>query len=95
MQYTKLGAANLKISRLCLGTMNFGIRTDEAEAFRVMDAALDAGINLFDTGNNYGKFIGKEGITETIIGRWLAQGGRPSGAGHPYYKSLRGYEKSL
>lgn len=75
MQYTKLGATNLKISRLCLGTMNFGIRTDEAESFCVMDAALEAGINLFDTGNNYGKFIGKEGITETIIGRWLAQGG--------------------
>ena len=59
MQYTKLGATNLKISRLCLGTMNFGIRTDEAESFCVMDAALEAGINLFDTGNKYGKLIGK------------------------------------
>ena len=74
MQYTSLGRTGLKVSRLCLGTMNFGPETSEAEAFRIMDAALDAGINFFDTANVYG---GKEhrGRTEEIIGRWFAQGG--------------------
>lgn len=74
MQYTQLGRTGLKVSRLCLGTMNFGPETSEADAFRIMDAALDAGINFFDTANVYG---GKEhrGRTEEIIGRWLAQGG--------------------
>ena len=64
----------LNVSRLCLGTMNFGAATDEKEAFRIMDAALDAGINFFDTANNYGFMVGKVGITEEIIGRWFAQG---------------------
>lgn len=75
MEYTNLGNTHLKVSRLCLGTMNFGVKTEEQEAFRIMDKALEAGINIFDTGNNYGKFIGKEGITEEIIGKWFAQGG--------------------
>ena len=74
MQYTYLGKTGMKVSRLCLGTMNFGPRTEEKEAFRIMDAALDAGINFFDTANVYG---GEEhrGWTEEIIGRWFAQGG--------------------
>lgn len=46
MQYTKLGKSGMKVSRLCLGTMNFGPITDEKEAFRIMDAALDAGVNF-------------------------------------------------
>lgn len=74
MEYTKLGCTGLNVSRLCLGTMNFGAATDEKEAFRIMDAALDAGINFFDTANNYGFMVGKVGITEEIIGRWFAQG---------------------
>ena len=74
MQYTRLGRSGLKVSRLCLGTMNFGPITDEKEAFRIMDAALDAGINFFDTANHYGR-SGHSGETEEIIGRWFSQGG--------------------
>ncbi|MEC0368710.1 aldo/keto reductase [Paenibacillus chibensis] len=74
MQYTYLGKSGLKVSRLCLGTMNFGPATDEQEAFRIMDAALDAGVQFFDTANIYG-WGQNSGLTETIIGRWFAQGG--------------------
>jgi aryl-alcohol dehydrogenase-like predicted oxidoreductase len=74
MQYTNLGRTGLKVSRLCLGTMNFGVDTGEKEAFRIMDAALDAGINFFDTANVYGG-PGNRGRTEEIIGKWFAQGG--------------------
>jgi aryl-alcohol dehydrogenase-like predicted oxidoreductase len=73
MEYTNLGRTGLKVSRLCLGTMNFGPFTDEKDSFTVMDKALDLGINFFDTANVYGWKLG-EGITENIIGRWLAQG---------------------
>jgi len=75
MQTTRLGRTALKVSRLCLGTMNFGPQTTEEDAFRIMDRALDLGINFFDTANVYGWKRG-EGWTEQIIGRWLAQGGR-------------------
>ena len=75
MKYTYLGRTGLKVSRLCLGTMNFGNYNDEKESFRIMDAALDAGINFFDTADNYGKATHNEGITETIMGKWFAQGG--------------------
>jgi NDP-hexose C3-ketoreductase / dTDP-4-oxo-2-deoxy-alpha-D-pentos-2-ene 2,3-reductase len=73
MQYVRLGRTRLEVSRLCLGTMNFGSQTEEADAFRIMDRALELGINFFDTADVYG---GKNanGRTEEIIGRWLAQG---------------------
>ena len=74
MRYTQLGRSGLEVSRLVLGTMNFGPETDEADSHAIMDAALDAGINFFDTANVYGWKPGK-GCTETIIGNWLAQGG--------------------
>jgi aryl-alcohol dehydrogenase-like predicted oxidoreductase len=74
MQYVKMGRTGLKVSRLCLGTMNFGPETGEPESFAIMDKALELGINFFDTANVYGWKTG-EGITEQIIGRWLAQGG--------------------
>jgi NDP-hexose 2,3-enoyl reductase len=74
MEYTNLGRTGLSVSRLCLGTMNFGPVTDEADSFAIMDRALEHGINFFDTANVYGWKQG-EGITENIIGRWLAQGG--------------------
>lgn len=74
MEYTQLGRTGLKVSRLCLGTMNFGPETAEADAYRIMDHALENGINFFDTANVYGWKKG-EGITEHIIGRWWAQGG--------------------
>src|SRR5437763_2669280 len=75
MQYTHLGRTGLKVSRLCLGTMNFGPQTSESDSFAVMDRALEHGINFFDTANVYGRKPG-EGVTEQIIGRWLAQGDR-------------------
>lgn len=75
MEYKKLGRTGLRVSGLCLGTMNFGAGTDEKEAHRIMDAALEAGINFFDTANNYGFLVGKVGITEEIIGRWFQLGG--------------------
>ena len=74
MEFTQLGRTGLKVSRLCLGTMNFGPHTTEADSFAIMDKALDLGINFFDTANVYGRKLG-EGITEGIIGRWFAQGG--------------------
>jgi NDP-hexose 2,3-enoyl reductase len=74
MEYTHLGRSGLSVSRLCLGTMNFGPQTSEADSHTIMDAALDAGINFFDTANVYGWKKG-EGVTEKIIGRWFAQGG--------------------
>ncbi len=74
MQYVHLGRSGLKVSRLCLGTMNFGPQTIEQDSFAIMDRALDLGINFFDTADVYGWKLG-EGWTEQIIGRWLAQGG--------------------
>jgi aryl-alcohol dehydrogenase-like predicted oxidoreductase len=74
MELTRLGRTGLKVSRICLGTMNFGPQTEEPDAHRIMDRAIDAGINFFDTANVYGWGENK-GKTETIIGRWLAQGG--------------------
>ncbi len=75
MQYTYLGRTGLQVSRLCLGTMNFGTHTSEADSFQIMDRALDAGVNFFDTANRYGRDV-RLGYTEEIIGNWLAQGGR-------------------
>lgn len=75
MLYARLGRTALKVSRLCLGTMNFGQHTSEPDAGAIMDRALEVGINFFDTANVYGGKKG-EGITESIVGRWLAQGGR-------------------
>ncbi|WP_457459882.1 aldo/keto reductase [Streptomyces sp. TE5632] len=74
MEYTQLGRTGLKVGRLVLGTMNFGPQTDEADSHAIMDAALDAGINLFDTANVYGWGENK-GRTESIIGNWFAKGG--------------------
>jgi len=74
MEYVHLGRTGLKVSRLCLGTMNFGPETTEQDSFAIMDKALELGINFFDTANVYGWKMG-EGITEKIIGKWLAQGG--------------------
>ena len=75
MNYTKLGRTGLKVSRFCLGTMNFGPETSEPNSYAIMDKALELGVNFFDTANVYGWKRG-EGWTEQIIGRWLAQGGR-------------------
>jgi aryl-alcohol dehydrogenase-like predicted oxidoreductase len=74
MDYTHLGRSGLSVSRLCLGTMNFGPLTSEADSHAIMDSAHDQGINFFDTANRYGQNLGV-GATEQIIGRWFAQGG--------------------
>jgi aryl-alcohol dehydrogenase-like predicted oxidoreductase len=73
MEYTHVGHLGLVVSRLCLGTMNFGPHTDEAESHTLMDSALAHGINFFDTANVYGRHLGV-GATEDIIGRWFAKG---------------------
>lgn len=74
MEYTQLGRTGLKVSRLCLGTMNFGPHTTQEDSFAIMDKALELGINFFDTANVYGGKRG-EGVTEKILGEWFAQGG--------------------
>jgi aryl-alcohol dehydrogenase-like predicted oxidoreductase len=74
MEHTHLGRTGLLVSRLCLGTMNFGPETSEEDSGVIMDRALDEGINFFDTANVYGWKKG-EGVTEQIVGRWFAKGG--------------------
>jgi aryl-alcohol dehydrogenase-like predicted oxidoreductase len=74
MKFTQLGRTALKVSRLCLGTMNFGPQTTEEDSYKIMDRALELEINFFDTANVYGWKLG-EGVTEQIVGRWFAQGG--------------------
>jgi aryl-alcohol dehydrogenase-like predicted oxidoreductase len=87
MEYAYLGRTGMKVSRLCLGTGNFGTgnksegnwgSVNEKEAFRIMDAALEAGINFFDTANVYGGLAddGYTGLSEEIIGRWFVQGNK-------------------
>ncbi|MDQ6936457.1 MAG: aldo/keto reductase [Actinomycetota bacterium] len=74
MEFTHLGRTGLTVSRLCLGTMNFGPHTTEPDAHSIMDSAHQQGINFFDTANAYGRPQGV-GTTEQIIGRWFAQAG--------------------
>ena len=74
MKYTHLGRTGLTVSRLCLGTMNFGPQTTEVDSYTIMDKAHEAGLNFFDTADVYGWQKG-EGVTEQIVGRWFAQGG--------------------
>jgi NDP-hexose 2,3-enoyl reductase len=74
MEYTQLGRSGTAVSRICLGTMNFGAITGEADSHQIMDQAHDQGINFFDTANTYGR-PRAEGVTEQVIGRWFALGG--------------------
>lgn len=74
MEYTYLGRTGLRVSRLCLGTMNFGPFTEETDAHQIMDVAHEQGINFFDTANTYGRQV-HLGRTEEIIGDWFAKGG--------------------
>jgi aryl-alcohol dehydrogenase-like predicted oxidoreductase len=74
MEYTHLGRSGLTVSRLCLGTMNFGPQTSESDSHAIMDSAREHGINFFDTANVYGQHLCK-GTTETLVGNWFAQGG--------------------
>jgi aryl-alcohol dehydrogenase-like predicted oxidoreductase len=70
MQHAKLGKSGLTVSKVCLGTMHFGGPASEDDAFKIMDKALDMGINFFDTANVYGGEGGR-GRSEEIIGRWF------------------------
>jgi NDP-hexose C3-ketoreductase / dTDP-4-oxo-2-deoxy-alpha-D-pentos-2-ene 2,3-reductase len=74
MEYTNLGRSGLSVSRIVLGTMNFGPETSEEDSFAIMDSAHERGVNFFDTANVYGRSVGK-GATEQIVGRWFARGG--------------------
>lgn len=74
MEYVQLGRSGLKVSRLCLGTMNFGPETSQADSNVIMDHAHDQGINFFDSANIYG-WGENAGQTERIVGDWFAQGG--------------------
>lgn len=71
--HRRLGKHGVLVSNLCLGTMNFGWHTDEAESFRIMDRALELGINFFDTADVYGRG-GEQGDTEIILGNYFALG---------------------
>ncbi|MGF6551266.1 aldo/keto reductase [Paraburkholderia youngii] len=73
MQYRQFGRTGLTVSRLCLGTMTFGLQTPEAASHRILDTAADAGVNFIDTANVYPLGAGEDlsGRTEEIVGRWL------------------------
>ena len=70
MEYFQLGKSGIQTSRLCLGTMNFGMVSSAEEAFRILDCALDNGINFVDTSNSYGGYENR-GASEKIIGEWI------------------------
>ena len=79
MEYRKLGRTGLKVSELCLGTMQWGWTADEAAAFAVMDAFVEAGGNFIDTADVYSRWApgNPGGVSEEIIGRWMqARGNR-------------------
>lgn len=95
MQFRKFGRTGLNVSRLCLGTMTFGLQTEEDVSRSIMDRAAEAGVNFIDTADVYplGSTEGVAGRTEEIVGRWLKetpalpqpvhpgdQGGRQDGA---------------
>lgn len=76
MNYTHLGRSGLLVSPICLGTLNFGFKTEEPDAHQMMDYAHEKGINFFDTSNVYGtKDFKGEANSEIIIGNWFARGG--------------------
>ena len=79
MEYRNLGSTGCKVSRLCLGTMQFGWTADEQTSFQVLSAAYEAGINFIDTADVYSRFVpgNQGGEAETIIGKWLKQSGIP------------------
>jgi len=74
VEHKRLGKHGVRVSNLCLGTMNFGWHTSQEDSFAIMDRALELGINFFDTADVYGWDV-EHGLTEEIIGNWFAQGG--------------------
>src|ERR1700678_2109235 len=73
MEHTRLGRTGLQVSRLCLGTMTFGLQTDESTAVAILDRAAEGGIDFLDSSDAYplGGDLSTRGITEEILGRWL------------------------
>ena len=73
MEYRKLGKTGLKVSRLCMGTMQFGWSVNEADTHRILSATLDSGINFIDTADVYSKWVegNAGGVAETYIGNWM------------------------
>ena len=73
MQHHRLGRSPIFVSKICMGTMTFGSGADEKMAHRILDMSLDAGINFFDTAENYPVPPKEEwaGTTEEIVGRWM------------------------
>ena len=76
MKYRQLGSTGMKVSELCLGTMQFGWTADEENSFAVLTAAAEAGVNFIDTANVYSRWAkgNPGGVSETIIGKWLKKG---------------------
>jgi 1-deoxyxylulose-5-phosphate synthase len=75
MEYRKLGRTGLKVSPLCMGTMQFGWSLGEEESLRILSATFEAGINFFDTADVYSKWVkgNPGGVSETYIGNWMKQ----------------------
>ena len=73
MQHRRLGQSAIYVSDICMGTMTFGTQADEAETFRILDRSLEAGINFFDTAENYPVPPREDyaGRTEEFFGRWM------------------------
>ena len=82
MEYRNLGRCGLKVSELCMGTMQFGWTADEQLSFRILDAAFEAGINFLDTADIYSNWVpgNPGGVSETILGHWLKKSGVPRDA---------------
>lgn len=79
MEYKKLGKTGLMVSRLCMGTMQFGWSVNEADTHRVLSATIDSGINFIDTADVYSKWVegNPGGVSETYIGNWMKQNKMP------------------
>ena len=79
MEFRNLGRTGLKVSALCLGSMQFGWTADEATAYQVLSAAWEGGINFIDTADVYSRWVpgNPGGVSETIIGKWIKQAAIP------------------
>jgi len=73
MEYVRLGSTGLKVSPLCMGSMQFGWTADEETSYSILNAAYRAGINFIDTANVYSRWVpgNPGGVSEEIIGRWM------------------------
>ena len=79
MEYRNLGRTGLKVSELCLGSMQFGWTADEPQSYQILETAFKAGINFIDTADIYSNWVegNPGGVAETIISNWLKRSGIP------------------